>query len=490
MTDPLSAEVEDYIRTGPGPASQAQRRSYKEFFAGPADSIQAVAAAVHAPRDPSRGWRPGVGYNWEGQHPPLYYALLAPIDALSKGWSLGGQLIALRAISLFLAWAGLVIATVSAWRWSGASTGSPLVVLAPALWPALMPMWFPEMARLGNDSLVLFLAALTVMMLRRVLSAKAKALDSIALGIVCGLGLLTKATYLPVVAALALFLAYRAWSARRDPVRLHGALRALVLFSLTTIVIAGWWYAKSVIENGSIVASYDDVILAQKGGWAKNLPEHFSWEDFLRNVGAISVTFIWSGTWSLIPTPLRTLVPIWILLMVIAFAWIWRLRRIRQISSSEGVALLVLVFFALGLVQANLVNIVANGTFAIPAWYLHSLVPIFAPIVGYGLAEATRWRAPRPLIVGLVVYPLLFLPFATTWLLLWYAGCFDWPDGPLHFSSAVACGLGPSELLQRLAVLADPGLAIPLLLAGWLAMLAATVVIVRRCFYAQAGGAS
>jgi 4-amino-4-deoxy-L-arabinose transferase-like glycosyltransferase len=478
MTDPLSADVEDYLRLAPGPASY-EGRSYKQFFGAPPETIRAVAAAVHEPRDPSRGWRIGSGHNWAGQHPPLYYVLLAPAYSLSKSWSLDNQLIALRAFSFVLAWAGLVIAVFSAWRPSEKSPARALVVLAPALWPALIPMWFPEMARLGNDSLVLFLAALVVVALRRVLSPEAKFFDAIALGGLCGLGLLTKATFLPVVAGLGLVLLYRVWKTRRDPAPRRSAMRALILFSLAALAVAGWWYVKSVIDTGSIVVSHDDHLLAEKGGWAKNLPEHVSWGDVLGNIAAIAVTFVWSGTWSLIPTPLRTLVPIFMLLVALGSAWIWRLRRLTEL---EVFALLVLAFFIVGLLQANLVNIAVNGMFAIPAWYLHSLVPIFAPLLGYALVQAAGWRTARPLMVGLLLYPLVFLLFATAWLLSWYAGCFDRPDGPLQLSSALACGLGPAALIERLAHVANPALAIPLLLAGWSMMVVATVVIVRRSF--------
>ena len=215
MTDPLSAEVEDYLRVAPSASSTRVPDSYKGFFAASSGVVAAAAAAVHTPRDPSRRWRPGNRDNWEGQHPPLYYAPLAPVYSGSKGLSLDAQLIVLRSISLILAWTGLVIAVLSAWGWK-TSTDGALVVLVPALWPGLIPMWFPEMARLGNDSLVLFLAGLTMMMLRRVLSSKATVFHSIALGLFCGLGLLTKATFLP---------SWRPWGSRS--VIAHGGRAAI-----------------------------------------------------------------------------------------------------------------------------------------------------------------------------------------------------------------------------------------------------------------------
>jgi hypothetical protein len=157
------------------------------FFKASADTVHAGAAAIHAERNPARPWRAGKQNNWEGQHPPLYYALLAPVWSVSKGWSNYAQLVLLRAVSYLFAWGGLVIATFSIARASPAWPKAPLLVVGPALWPVLFPMWFPEMA----------------------FDPRGKTFHFALLGVVCGLGLLTKATMLPFVAALGLFLTWR-----------------------------------------------------------------------------------------------------------------------------------------------------------------------------------------------------------------------------------------------------------------------------------------
>jgi len=76
-------------------------------------------------------------------------------------------LVLLRAVSYLFAWGGLVIATFSIARASPGLSKAPLLVVGSALWPVLFPMWFPEMARRGNDSLVLLLLALAWVVARK-----------------------------------------------------------------------------------------------------------------------------------------------------------------------------------------------------------------------------------------------------------------------------------------------------------------------------------
>ena len=103
------------------------------------------------PEEP-RHYAPGASDNWQAQHPPLYYALLAPAYLVSKDWSLGRQLFLLRAFSYLLAWTALAITVWAALRTIPDERVVMFLPLGTALWPALFPAWFPEMARLGFEN--------------------------------------------------------------------------------------------------------------------------------------------------------------------------------------------------------------------------------------------------------------------------------------------------------------------------------------------------
>jgi hypothetical protein len=483
LNDPIPAEVDDYLKVAPGPRALNARWSYAAFFAASPDTVHVGAAAIHAERDPARPWRAGAGGNWEGQHPPLYYALLAPVWSASKGWSIYAQLFLLRGVSYLLAWGGLVVATFSIARRNAASPIAPLLVVGPALWPALFPMWFPEMARLGNDSLVLLLLAVAWVVTRRAVGPRGEILHFALLGAVCGLGLLAKATVLPFVAALGLFLTWRAWRVRGDAVALRKSVSRLLVFCLVAAAVAGWWYAKNLLDSGSLVGSNDVIMLDRQGGLLKGLSENFSPLMAIRGLGATAMTFLWVGTWSAILPPRMTEIPLAILVVVVAVGWIGCAARTKRISSLDVIAALTLALFISALLRQTLVYIALLAVYSGSAWYLHSLAPLLAPMVARGLAEAAMWRRARLLVSALMIYPLLFLPFATALELLHFAGCLDQPAGDPHvgLTAVAACAALPRELLSNLAVLGNPALAIPLFGAGWMAMLIAVVLVIARC---------
>jgi hypothetical protein len=482
LNDPLPAEVGDYLKVAPSSRARGGRWSYPDFFAEAPATIRAGTNAVHGERDPARPWRTGVGTNWESHHPPLYYSLLAPVWLLSKGWSIHAQFVLLRGVSYLLAWTGLVIATITIARTNAGSQAAPLLVVAPALWPALFPMWLPEMARLGNDSLVLLLVAAAWVVASKAIGCRGTVRHFALLGAICGLGLLTKATFLALVAALGLFLTWRAWHARRDGAALATAMSQLLVFGLVTSAISGWWYAKNLLDTGDLLGSFVTTTLERQGGLLEGLSENFSLSQAARGLGATAMTFLWVGTWSATLPPRVVEIPLGILVAVIAAGWMSHAVRTRRASTLDVIALLTLALFVAGLLWQTLIFMALLAVYSGSAWYLHCLAPLLAPLIGRGLTEALTWRRARPLVGALTIYPLLFLPFATALQLFHFAGCLHSSVQEPHvsLSAFAACAAAPRELLGNLAILGNPALGLPLLGAGWLAMLIGVAVVIAR----------
>ena len=211
--DPKSAEVEDYFKLT-APAGSAPW-TYKAFFDAPAEAIAAKRAVTRSVRDPNRPWQAGKSANWEAQHPPLYYLIMAAAYVPTKGWSLVDQLFLQRGLSYFLAWLALCLTALSFLHDRSVLRAIwPAPFIAPAAWPYFFPEWFPEMARLGNDSLVALLVACAFVVSKRLFVSEGNLFRHGMLGFICGLGLLTKATFLPVAVTLAVLLAFRIWQAR------------------------------------------------------------------------------------------------------------------------------------------------------------------------------------------------------------------------------------------------------------------------------------
>ena len=182
------------------------------------------------------------------------------------------------------------------------------------------------------------------------------------------------------------------------------------------------------------------------------------------------------------------MVPLSILFVLIAAGWTWRTARTKQISSIDAIAIMTLVLFIAALLWMTLVFIASYAVYSAGAWYLHSLAPLLAPLVALGLAEVTGYYRLRPFVSALVIYPLLFLPFATGVELIYFSGCLGEPAGDRHFSMAniITCYLTPSTIMKHLEVLGNPTAAISLFGSGCVLLLIGVAIIIANRFFAPA----
>jgi len=489
----ISRDVEDYS----GPLAQSrsssdadQGRGYRAYF-----SSGHPALPDRVPRE----YRPGEGRNWETQHPPLYYLLMAPLYRLTRDWSWQANLLALRLLSWGIAFAGFVIGSLATRR-ELAAMGQPagLGLLASA-WPLLFPEFFPEMARLGNDSLCLFFTGLAWALILRLLEAP-NWRRAVWLGIVMGLGLLTKALFLPIAAGsgavLALAILRRPQQGRRADLAIAAGI---------AMVIGLPWYLRNYLLFGSLVGSADLLAVQHGGGVFGLIAQHISWQivaNMARGLAVIVASFVWAGTWSrAILTPL-SLAPV-LLLAAMAFAlWLkdigrWSLEHFppkwapvrpricdqtkesRACSDSIGskhaleaaaplfLAAPVLAGLVYHDIAHNLLPGAASGT---PGWYFH----ILAAPLALALALGWQWRRLFVLLAG---YAVLF--HVACWL------------GQLSFFSGCAYKPGPHMWLRldpgscfistaNLAVLGEPALGFAALAAASVSGIAALSLLLSR----------
>lgn len=465
LNDPISAEIEQYLDVAPVALSARAKWTYKSFFSSSRDTIDAGRKFLER-RHRHQEWVAGSATNWQGQHPPLYYALLAPLYRISGNWSLKAQLSLLRAASYATAWAGLLLIVLMYRRSSLSRSSAGWFALGAALWPALFPMWFPEMARLGNDSLVLLCSAFAVILLHRLLRTDALK-DYLGLGVICGLGLLTKATFLPFCAAVGVVLGVRA---ALMPTGWRSALVKLIGFGGVVIAIAGWWYVGNFLTYGSPLGSDLEHSLAKSGGLAKGLAIHFSLFEFVRGLAVSTSTFFWAGTWSFVQPPLLAKLP---LLSVGAFVIAGCLiyQRHAKVDYIDWIAILTLAFFVVGLMYALFISVALLAVFVIPAWYLHALAPVFSGIVGKGLGQSLRQPRISPFAMIAMAGVSAFLPFVLALQTLYFSGCGQMmPDKPYYFDFETLSECRFQTVWHNISILAYPVAGLCFLVPGWLAM--------------------
>lgn len=219
----------------------------------PGDYAQIYQSEVISSRfDPRYSVTP---FEYEDYQPPLYYLLQTPVFRLSDG-----RLQALRLVSVFLG-AGVVILTyVVAGR---LFPGRDWLALTAAAFVAFLPQHVAMLASVNNDSLAELLIAAIILVLFALAAGgtstqvepsgtqddRAKRRDDhwllILLGVLLGLGFLTKVTvYIlaPVVAAVLLWRYWRRW---RDLV-----LAGLLVFGVAFLIGLGWWIRNLNVYGG------------------------------------------------------------------------------------------------------------------------------------------------------------------------------------------------------------------------------------------------
>lgn len=397
------------------------------------------------------------GRNWQAQHPPLYYALMAPLyrAAHALGWV--DHLLVLRLASFAMAFAGLSIGVMATPRFAapvGRWTG-PIM----AAWPFLFPQFFPEFARLGNDSLCLLLASCAWAMLLRLLGGQGRWATAAMLGVSLGLGLLTKAFFLPIGAGVAAMLAAHWWATGRR----SAALAQAALAGGVALVIGAWWYISKDLQTGDLTGSDEFIRFNQAGGLGR-LAQGVSLTNLARGVGVLGGAFVWAGTWSLARLPEILLLPPILLLGLT----LWSYLRGLTPGDLIGWAPLALTLPMLaGLLYHLLVW--ATGVGAVtPGWYLHILA---APL---GLAVARGWTRPRVLGV-LSLLTVLYSAAAWAFQLSLFSGCAAKLGADKHYNLA---GAGCFLDLPVLSALGHPLLGSVCLAAGIvLAVIAAAQLV-------------
>ena len=350
---------------------------------------------------------------------------------------------------------------------------------AVALWPLIFPMGFPEMARVGNDSLLVPIVAATWIIAQPLVRREGSALRYAALGLSLGLGLLTKATMLPFAGVVTLFVV---WPLLRD--LLAGARFWPLLGKAAMLgimgVVAGWWYLLKLIKTGSLIGSYDVVALNARGGLLAGILENASLYSLAKIPWILEITFLWGGTWSFILPPLGAILPLVATTVLVAIGY-WLFARAHRLTAADHVPLITGIALVAGLLYHGLVLMSAFGPVGAGGWYLHSFAAMLASAVGIGMAGALSNRWLRLPLLALLIYPLVFLIIVAAVQAMVFAGCghISPTGGYYPISSIAECATQWADIHRKLSAISFPKTALVLFLVGWVIALLAVIAAVR-----------
>ena len=435
--------------------------TYREFFAKP-ELVDRFILEYRQPH-PHPAYEPSNETDWEAQQPPFYYAVLAPVLRLIEPADLLTQILALRIASYLMALVGIFFGFLAIPRTS--SIIDPRVAVTGYLfYPLMLPMFFPEFARLGNDSMCLLLAGVAAYFLNRQLADERRVVWPVALGVTLGLGLLTKAFYLMIVVSIGLFLLVRLWCARHDKVAWRSGWRNGFIVLVLAVAIGGGWYVYNLVVNGDLFGDAESIALVNNGGllapmWA-GLKQYFSLYLLARNLLALFVSWVWAGTWSYVRMAPPLYVPLLLLVIVTCGAFIATLLRRARLNDPSWLPVFLYAVFASPLLYHVLVVVAHNGEGGTGAWYMHMLIPWSAPALGLGIATLTERTWSRRLFVALSIYAALFQAMVVWSQIALFTGCAIKDDSKTYaFPSRLFCFDQSRTVFDHLAIIGWPILA-------------------------------
>ncbi len=476
----LAKDVDDYKQYAPMPYcyvplfKDGEGYTYHSFFNAPRSSIQKAYTAIHVPPKKVRRYQPGHMLNWQTQHPPLYYILLAPVFKLTRGMALIDQIFWLRLFSYLFAWAALLITVFGGYRLSHALGDpkrlafKPWLAIGTVCIPLLFPSWFPEMARIGNDSLCALWMALLWLLLIRVHTVGKTYPVALMMGLLLGLGCLTKAFFVPLSAGLIFsLLLHDAMSAAGSR---KTAFLCTVMVVLVLIAVSGWWYWGNWLEGRSLLGSNEMNEIGASSGLIDLIRHHFTIKSWLRGHAAMIASLGWSCSWSFIRPPYGFMLPLAALVVFIALSYMGAL-RFHKVHTLEWVPLWCLLPVVLGLSYHVLLMIALTGEGrGTSGYYLLFMVPVMGTAVGLGFLTFWHKAFFRITATLLGVYAVCFAVVISWAQFMLYSGVlsaskdnkfYRMPDTfPPYF--------GIPDAIANLSILAYPQMGIICWLVGGL----------------------
>lgn len=391
------------------------------------------------------------------QHPPLYYAILAPFTGpiLDAGnWKLAA--LVARGITMLI---GLLC--VAAFIWAGSVFGGKrkhlYMIALPGIASALTPFALNSSAVYNDVIMVLFTTAGLIMAAMLVIEGPSRN-KLTALLLIATLGMLTRASFISVLAViiLAIFSAFILHGRNRLVIRFGQGVLMSALIMVAVLLSSGWFYARNFELSGNFFKSSPPEISYAADTLGR---KYHSFKDVVtsRRLWQILPNNLFGGDYSkVLKNPYNTWASVSIVFASLAgsMQWLYRKRIWRRFDPKLAVvaALFILhtglvfgqqivhatgygavniryflplwlplaMFLTTGLLSIRklrgmgVVAAVAMGWIVLLVHNVHSLM--FRSSVGFAKFDITTWSANAPdgheLLVGYIILVLIMLLLA------------------------------------------------------------------------------
>ena len=304
----------------------------------------------------------------------------------------------------------------------------PVIALTAMAVNAFLPMFLFISASVNNDTLVVLLSSVTLLLLVRMLRRGASPVFLLALGVVIGLACLSKLSALGLIplAGLALVLRYfsRQWPptlrTMPDGQDSDGGKQSLwpavwrwardyMLVLLPVIVVAGWWYWRNWQLYGDPTGLNAMLEIAGRRavtpGWRQLLGE---FQGFRINFWGLfgGVNILMRPTWIY---PLLDLLTVAAVIGLVVWAWrVWRPQRFDQWPALTLIAAWIAIVFV-ALIRWTSSTMASQGRLIFPAI---SGICLFLALGWLGWLSPRRQQYAALGVGGLMLALALAAPFA------------------------------------------------------------------------------
>lgn len=432
----VALDVEESLRLAPASlpvrANLPYVMTYSEYFAlSDGERAARRGALWRIPADWRRTVRPGANMNYEAQQAPLAYLALAPLDRLWARESLPARVLRLRlfcAAAAVLACFGAALALARAFEMDRAATSLMLLLLVSA------QMFYGATAHVANDWLSVSLAAWFVVALVRYLKTPGVP-AAIWLGLIVGLGVLAKASFLAWAAAGGL-------AVLMTTLRRRGRIAQVLAFAALLLALTAPWFMRNYRGHGSF-SVMQQTMRGIHGSDILRAALALPWGE---TIVAQLRAALWTGNSSFNSFSRATLNVILILLGMALVAWLVTLSRARRAQLETWMAVSLGVF-CLALAYACAVFYASRaGVVHLMPWHT---VPAFLPLACLLACGLRRARTAGEFLAAGLALGFVYLNIATYVLKLipQYAGC---DEGRVRIRELYGCYVAAADRTMRL----------------------------------------
>jgi hypothetical protein len=454
--------------------------NYQKFFSDKANSRDYIKNYWQTPMNSS--YIASSDKNHQYQHPPLYYLLLAPLTIKSIPFIY--QFYMIRAVSLVMAIAGVffgLLALRNIFQSNGHKTELMASLFGFFIYPIIFPMFFLEFARIGNDSLCLLILGLISYIWTLNADFLCSRNKAFLIGCLLGLGLLTKALFIPITGAFLFFITLQSFANGINFSISFKLLKKLSLILFPTAIIGGSWYLFKIVTHGDPGLGTEVIELGSNGGFFSGLISNFSLIGFIRGLLVPIFSFIWAGSWSLVRMSEYLELPLVFFGFGLLYFHFQHLRK-ESIENYHWLGFLMFLFVYIGLAVHVLISMSLTGLGQSGGWYLHILMPWIASAIGLASFRFIQSQFKRLIFFVLLTYSFVFQLMAILSHLALFSGFASKGLNKYFLFPEKTFGLSDYfTMLNNLSVLTFPYIGILFMTLGFSILL--FIIIKAMIFY-------